>query len=188
MRNSNRARCERRTCMLAHRARGSAWILGSVMNIRTRRSAGVAAVVVAGVAGAGLAVAPSLPRRSPSSSSPRSPPGAHWRTASRGHGHALGRRGYVAFPSAATNLVPGDTNGVPDVFVRDLTRGLTRRRQLDTAGGPADRRRAGVPTCPSTLGTCSSPRTRATSSRATLTTGSTSSSATSATASPTACH
>jgi hypothetical protein len=27
---------------------------------------------------------------------------------------------YVAFVSAATNLVPGDTNGIPDVFVRDL--------------------------------------------------------------------
>src|SRR3989442_5842419 len=27
---------------------------------------------------------------------------------------------YVAFVSAATNLVAGDTNGIPDVFVRDL--------------------------------------------------------------------
>lgn len=27
---------------------------------------------------------------------------------------------YVAFVSAANNLVPGDTNGIPDVFVRDL--------------------------------------------------------------------
>jgi len=27
---------------------------------------------------------------------------------------------YVAFVSAATDLVPGDTNGIPDVFVRDL--------------------------------------------------------------------
>src|SRR5208282_6674602 len=27
---------------------------------------------------------------------------------------------YVAFVSAASNLTPGDTNGIPDVFVRDL--------------------------------------------------------------------
>jgi Tol biopolymer transport system component len=33
----------------------------------------------------------------------------------------------VAFVSSATNLVPGDTNGVADVFVRDLTAGTTKR-------------------------------------------------------------
>jgi len=33
---------------------------------------------------------------------------------------------YVAFISAATNLVTGDTNGIPDVFVRDLLSGSTR--------------------------------------------------------------
>ena len=32
---------------------------------------------------------------------------------------------YVAFVSAATNLVAGDTNGIPDVFVRDLQTGTT---------------------------------------------------------------
>ncbi len=32
---------------------------------------------------------------------------------------------YVAFVSAATNLVVGDTNGIPDVFVRDLQSGTT---------------------------------------------------------------
>ena len=32
---------------------------------------------------------------------------------------------YVAFVSAATNLVAGDTNGIPDVFVRDLVNGTT---------------------------------------------------------------
>ena len=30
---------------------------------------------------------------------------------------------YVAFVSAASNLVAGDTNGIPDIFVRDLTFG-----------------------------------------------------------------
>lgn len=33
---------------------------------------------------------------------------------------------YVAFSSAATNLVAGDTNGIPDVFLRDLKNGTTR--------------------------------------------------------------
>ena len=32
---------------------------------------------------------------------------------------------YVAFISAASNLVPGDANGVPDVFVRDMVAGTT---------------------------------------------------------------
>jgi Tol biopolymer transport system component len=33
---------------------------------------------------------------------------------------------YVAFASAADNLVPGDTNGIPDVFMRDLVSNTTR--------------------------------------------------------------
>ena len=40
---------------------------------------------------------------------------------------------FVAFSSAATNLVPGDTNGQPDVFVRDLSAQITRR--ISVAGG-----------------------------------------------------
>jgi Tol biopolymer transport system component len=32
---------------------------------------------------------------------------------------------HVAFVSAANNLVPGDTNGIPDVFLRDLQLGTT---------------------------------------------------------------
>ncbi|MFI7446383.1 S8 family serine peptidase [Nonomuraea sp. NPDC049714] len=41
---------------------------------------------------------------------------------------------FVAFQSDATNLVPGDTNGVADVFVRDLRTGTTK---LVTAPHPA---------------------------------------------------
>jgi len=41
----------------------------------------------------------------------------------------------VAFESAATNLVAGDTNGVQDVFVRDLLRGVTERVSVSTGGG-----------------------------------------------------
>ncbi len=32
---------------------------------------------------------------------------------------------YAAFVSAASNLTPGDTNGIPDVFVRDVQAGVT---------------------------------------------------------------
>jgi len=34
---------------------------------------------------------------------------------------------YVAFTSVASDLVAVDTNGIPDVFVRDLQSGTTRR-------------------------------------------------------------
>lgn len=42
---------------------------------------------------------------------------------------------YVAFSSLASNLVPGDTNGKLDVFVRDRQTGATTRVSLDNAGG-----------------------------------------------------
>ena len=52
---------------------------------------------------------------------------------------AVGANGrYVAFTSDATNLVPSDTNGVADVFVRDRTSGQTTRVSVSTGGGQAD--------------------------------------------------
>ena len=45
---------------------------------------------------------------------------------------------FVVFDSAASNLVPGDTNGVPDVFVHDLLTGTTERVSVDSAGGEAN--------------------------------------------------
>jgi hypothetical protein len=44
---------------------------------------------------------------------------------------------YVAFYSAASNLVPNDTNGKSDVFVRDLQAGTTTRISVTSAGGQA---------------------------------------------------
>lgn len=41
---------------------------------------------------------------------------------------------YVVFISAANNLVPGDTNGGRDVFVRDLELGTTRRVSVTSSG------------------------------------------------------
>jgi Tol biopolymer transport system component len=42
---------------------------------------------------------------------------------------------YVAFASYATDIVPGDGNGRPDVFVRDLVGGVSVRVSVDTGGG-----------------------------------------------------
>jgi len=41
---------------------------------------------------------------------------------------------YVAFSSASTNLVPGDTNAASDVFVRDCATGRTSRVSLGEGG------------------------------------------------------
>jgi len=41
---------------------------------------------------------------------------------------------FVVFISEATNLVPDDTNGVADVFIRDLESGTTERVSLSTEG------------------------------------------------------
>lgn len=40
---------------------------------------------------------------------------------------------FVAFVSYATNLVPNDTNGRPDVFVRDLWNGVTTRESVSSS-------------------------------------------------------
>jgi Tol biopolymer transport system component len=42
---------------------------------------------------------------------------------------------YVAFSSFASDLVPGDGDGLGDVFVRDLVAGTTVRASVDTGGG-----------------------------------------------------
>lgn len=41
---------------------------------------------------------------------------------------------FVVFESNATNLVPGDTNGQTDIFVRDLLLNVTTRVSLNSAG------------------------------------------------------
>ncbi len=44
----------------------------------------------------------------------------------------------VVFSSLASDLVPGDTNGTTDVFVRDLLSGTTERVSVATGGAEAD--------------------------------------------------
>ena len=45
---------------------------------------------------------------------------------------------YVAFESYASNLVPGDTNREPDIFVRDLQTGITKRVSIRSDGAFVD--------------------------------------------------
>jgi hypothetical protein len=45
---------------------------------------------------------------------------------------------FVAFSSDATNLVPGDTNGLRDVFVRDRLLGTTIAVSVDASGVPGN--------------------------------------------------
>jgi hypothetical protein len=45
---------------------------------------------------------------------------------------------YVAFDSRFSNLVPGDTNGAPDVFRHDMVTGETIRVSVATGGGQAN--------------------------------------------------
>jgi WD40-like Beta Propeller Repeat len=45
---------------------------------------------------------------------------------------------YVAFRSAASNLVPGDTNGAADIFVHDLQTGTTVRVSVGNSGAQAN--------------------------------------------------
>jgi Tol biopolymer transport system component len=57
----------------------------------------------------------------------------------------LSRDGHlVVFTSSASNLVPDDTNGQADVFLRDLTRGTTRRISV-AAGGAQGTGTSGAP-------------------------------------------
>lgn len=46
---------------------------------------------------------------------------------------------HVFFNSDATNLVPNDTNGAEDLFVRDTVRGITRRVSVSSEGREANR-------------------------------------------------
>jgi Tol biopolymer transport system component len=44
---------------------------------------------------------------------------------------------FVVFSSLATNLVPGDTNGQRDIFIKDLKTGAVVRANTDNLGGQA---------------------------------------------------
>jgi hypothetical protein len=45
---------------------------------------------------------------------------------------------YIVYESVARNLVPGDTNGLPDIFVRDTQTGTTSRVSVTSTGAQID--------------------------------------------------
>jgi len=45
---------------------------------------------------------------------------------------------YVVFSSSASNLVPGDANGVEDIFIKDTQTGLTTRLSTDNSGAESN--------------------------------------------------
>lgn len=61
--------------------------------------------------------------------------GAEGNDISGDHGVSISADGrFVAFKSHASNLVAGDANGYPDVFVHDSLAGLTERVSVDSSG------------------------------------------------------
>jgi Tol biopolymer transport system component len=65
--------------------------------------------------------------------------GAAGEATGKSEGSSISAHGrVVAFRSLASNLVPGDTNGSADDFVRDRARGITERVDVSSAGAQAD--------------------------------------------------
>ena len=85
---------------------------------------------------------------------------------------------FVAFVSGATNLVPGDTNGVFDVFVRDRRTGTTGRVSIGPGGDQGNDHSFGRRRCRQTVATSPSTPTPPTWCRATPTASTTCSSTT----------
>jgi hypothetical protein len=61
------------------------------------------------------------------------------------NGVLSGNGRYLAFVSSATNLVPGDTNQVADVFVKDLQTGTTERVSVSAGGAQGNAAVVGRP-------------------------------------------
>jgi len=62
------------------------------------------------------------------------------------HSSASADGRYIAFVSNATNLVPGDTNGDRDIFVRDRQSGTTTRVSVSSSGAQGNHNSHGLPT------------------------------------------
>jgi Tol biopolymer transport system component len=72
--------------------------------------------------------------------------GGRDRTGNGSNAPSLSANGrFVAFHSAASNLVPGDTNGVFDIFVHDRATGTTRRVSVGRRGRQANAESLGPP-------------------------------------------
>src|SRR5262245_44574793 len=114
---------------------GRGFLAGLFALLRLRRASALLAAV--SLVGAGVfieqasAADPVTERVSVSSAGAQST-GASTQPAISADGH------HIAFTSAASNLVPGDTNGRTDVFVRDLTTGVTERINVTSSGAQSE--------------------------------------------------
>ncbi len=99
----------------------------------------VAAGIVAGALGSGMWAPASAAAHAVTTRASESTAGVQADGPSGKGGVAISANGrLVAFVSTASNLVAGDTNGVADVFVRDLRTNVTRRVSVATSGAQAD--------------------------------------------------
>src|SRR5689334_14491654 len=97
--------------------------------MKVLRATGTAAAIVAASAvGAPMSASGSTPPHATSAVLPAAANGDSPSTAGSRHGR------YVAFQSAASNLVPADTNGASDIFVRDLRTSRTTRVSVSSSG------------------------------------------------------
>ncbi|WP_043468135.1 hypothetical protein [Kitasatospora sp. MBT66] len=107
-----------------------------------RRLAATAALLTVGLLAGTAATATAAPATSTAGGTTRltvgiggaQPDGATWADSVSADGR------YAVLGGDATNLVPGDTNGATDVFVRDLLTRRTERVSLTSTGAQADGR------------------------------------------------
>jgi Tol biopolymer transport system component len=120
------------------------WVAAALRSTVRQRGAGTAAALLAVVSAVAVApgragAGPPVPGTAMVSVSSTGAP-----SDSFSFGAAVSADGrYVAFNSDASTLVPGDTNGTGDVFVRDLRHGTTSRVSVSGTGAQGEGDSAG---------------------------------------------
>ena len=115
--------------------------------------AGLRGVAAVGVIGAAVVASPGAASVAVSASVPASTTlvsvssaGVQANRASAGDAQLSANGRWVVFVSGATNLVPHDTNGQDDVFVRDRQTGTTQRVSVSSTGAQGAARASGAAT------------------------------------------
>jgi Tol biopolymer transport system component len=109
-------------------------------NARLLTRTAITACCAAALGAAGAATSPGQAADGPGTTTRVSVSGSEAQADGATYGSsALSANGrFVVFSSEASNLVAGDTNGVSDVFVRELSSGTTRRISVSSAERQAD--------------------------------------------------
>src|SRR5262249_22140419 len=106
--------------------------LGSALRMRLIGATAIAVVMLAGAISVKAAPAPGFTELVSLSSAD-----AQGNLDSEAPSISAGGR-FIAFASFSDNLVPGDTNGMVDIFVHDRLTGSTERVSVSSAGRQAD--------------------------------------------------